>query len=139
MMNSLLYIVWNADPEMFTIPGINWPVRWYGLLFAVAFVGSQFVMNKVYKAELRPQKHLDILTLYIILGTVIGARLGHCIFYDWSFYKNNLLDILKIWEGGLASHGGAIGILVAMWLYCRKTKENWRWIFDRLIIVVAFS
>lgn len=139
MMNSLLYIVWNADPEMFTIPGIDWPVRWYGLLFAVAFVGSQFVMNKVYKTELRPQKDLDILTLYIILGTVIGARLGHCLFYDWDIYKNNLLGILKIWEGGLASHGGAIGILIAMWLYCRKTKENWRWIFDRLIIVVALS
>ena len=74
MLNSLLYIVWNNDPEMFTIPGINWPVRWYGLLFAVAFVGSQVVMNRIYKTENRPQKHLDILTLYIILGTVIGVN-----------------------------------------------------------------
>lgn len=139
MMNSLLYMVWNADPEMFTIPGIDWPVRWYGLLFAVAFVGSQFVMNKVYKAELRPQKDLDILTLYIILGTVLGARLGHVLFYQPEMFVEDPIGVLKIWEGGLASHGGAIGILIAMWLYCRKTKENWRWIFDRLIIVVAFS
>ncbi len=139
MMNSLLYMVWNADPEMFTIPGIEKSVRWYGLLFALAFVGSQFVMNKVYKTELRPQKHLDILTLYIILGTVLGARLGHVLFYQPEMFVEDPIGVLKIWEGGLASHGGAIGILIAMWLYCRKTKENWRWIFDRLIIVVAFS
>ncbi|HEY1039053.1 MAG TPA: prolipoprotein diacylglyceryl transferase [Bacteroidia bacterium] len=139
MINSLLYIVWNADPEMFTIPGINWPVRWYGLLFAVAFVGSQFVMNKIYKTELRSQKDLDILTLYIILGTVLGARLGHVLFYQPEMIFEDPLSIIKIWEGGLASHGGAIGIILAMWLYCRKTKENWRWIFDRLIIVVALS
>ncbi|MCD6068301.1 MAG: prolipoprotein diacylglyceryl transferase [Bacteroidetes bacterium] len=139
MSNHLLYTLWNVAPEMFTIPGIDWPVRWYGFLFAMAFVGSQFVMNKVYKTELRPQKHLDILTLYIILGTVLGARLGHMIFYEPKTLLENPLEVVKIWNGGLASHGGAIGILIAMWLYCRKTKENWRWIFDRLIIVVALS
>ncbi len=134
-----LFINWDVSPEMFTIPGANWPVRWYGLLFAAAFLCSQFVMGKIYKKELRPQSHLDLLTLYIIAGTVIGARLGHCLFYEWDVYKNNLLDIFKVWEGGLASHGGAIGIILAMILYCRKTKENWLWIFDRLIIVVALS
>ena len=139
MSNTLLYVLWNADPEMFTIPGINWPIRWYGLLFATAFIGSQFIMNKVYKTELRSQKDLDTLTLYIILGTVIGARLGHMLFYDFKTTLAHPLDIFKIWEGGLASHGGAIGILIAMWLYCRKTKENWLWIFDRIVIVAALS
>jgi prolipoprotein diacylglyceryltransferase len=139
MSTPFLYALWNASPEIFTIPGIDWPVRWYGFLFAMAFVASQLVMNKIYKTELRPQKHLDILTLYIILGTVIGARLGHMLFYEPKTILENPLEIIMIQKGGLASHGGAIGILLAMWLYCRKTKENWRWIFDRLIIVVALS
>lgn len=139
MKGLFLHIVWNASPEIFTIPGIDWPVRWYGFLFAMAFVGSQFVMNKIYKTELRPQKHLDILTMYIIIGTVVGARLGHMLFYEPKTILENPIEVIKIWNGGLASHGGAIGILLAMWLYCRKTKENWRWIFDRLIIVVALS
>lgn len=134
-----LFINWDVSPDMFTIPGINWPVRWYGLLFAAAFLGSQFIMSKIYKKELRPQSELDVLTLLVIAGTVIGARLGHCFFYDWDAYKNNLLDIFKVWEGGLASHGGAIGIILAMILYCRKTKENWLWIFDRIVIVAALS
>ncbi|MFL5752568.1 MAG: prolipoprotein diacylglyceryl transferase [Bacteroidia bacterium] len=138
-MNSLLYIVWDVDPEMFTIPGIDWPVRWYGLMFAIAFLSSQYVMARVYKDELRPQKHLDLLTLYIIGGTVLGARLGHCLFYDPAHYLAHPFDIIKIWEGGLASHGGAIGIIIGMWLYCRKTKENWLWIFDRIVLVVPLS
>jgi phosphatidylglycerol---prolipoprotein diacylglyceryl transferase len=138
-MHSLLYIVWDADPEMFTIPGINWPVRWYGLLFAFAFLGSQYVMGKVFKAEQRPAKYLDILTIYIVAGTIIGARLGHCLFYQPDYYLSHPLDILKIWEGGLASHGGAMGIILAMWLYCRKTGESLMWLFDRMVIVVPFS
>ena len=138
-MNHLLYIIWNADPEMFTIPGINWPVRWYGLLFATAFILSQIIMTAIFRAEKRSQKDLDTLTLYIILGTVLGARLGHMLFYDFKTVIQHPLDVFKIWEGGLASHGGAIGILIAMWLYCKKTKEDWLWIFDRLIIVVAIS
>jgi len=138
-MSQILYIIWNTDPEMFTIPGINWPVRWYGLLFATAFIFSQLIMTVIFKKEKRTQKDLDTLTLYIILGTVLGARLGHMLFYDFKTVIQNPLDIIKIWEGGLASHGGAIGILIAMWLYCKKTKEDWLWIFDRLIIVVAIS
>lgn len=138
-MTTLLYTIWNANPEIFTIPGIHWPVRWYGLLFAVAFIGSQYVMNKIYKTELRPAKHLDILTLYIIVATVLGARLGHMVFYEPKTILEDPIEILKVWNGGLASHGGAIGILIGMWLYCRKTKEDWKWIFDRLIIVVALS
>lgn len=138
-MSHLLFVVWDADPEMFTIPGINWPVRWYGLLFACAFLGSQYVMGKVFKAEQRPPKYLDILTVYIVAGTIIGARLGHCLFYQPDYFLLHPLDILKIWEGGLASHGGAIGIILAMWLYCRKTGESLMWLFDRITLVVPFS
>ncbi len=138
-MNTLLYIAWNADPTLFTIPGTEREVRWYGLFFALAFACSMYVMAKVYKAEQRPQSQLDILTLFLIAGTVLGARLGHCLFYDPAYYLSNPLDILKVWEGGLASHGGAIGILTGMWLYCRKTKENWLWVFDRIVLVVPLS
>ncbi|MBA3664415.1 MAG: prolipoprotein diacylglyceryl transferase, partial [Bacteroidetes bacterium] len=76
-----LYIHWDPRPEIFTIPGIDWPVRWYGLMWALAFIASHFIMNRVYKAEGRTDKQLDTLTLYIIIGTVLGARIGHCLFY----------------------------------------------------------
>lgn len=134
-----LFINWNANPEIFTIPGIDWPVRWYGLSWALAFIGSHFFMNRIYRTEGRTDKQLDTLTLYIVLATVLGARLGHCLFYDYAYYSKHPLEILKVWEGGLASHGGAIGILTGMWLYCRKTKESWLWLFDRLVVVVPLA
>ena len=134
-----LFINWNPSPEIFTIPGIDWPVRWYGLSWALAFIGCHFFMNRIFNAEGRTEKQLDSLTLYIVLATIIGARVGHCLFYDFAYYSKHPLDILKVYEGGLASHGGALGILTGMWLYCRKTKENWMWLFDRLVVVVPFA
>lgn len=134
-----LFITWNADPNVFTIPGIDWPVRWYGLSWALAFIGSHFFMNRIFKKEGRTDKQLDLLTLYIVIATVLGARLGHCLFYDFAYYSKHPLEILKVWEGGLASHGGAIGIVIGMWLYCRKTKESWLWLFDRLVVVVPLA
>jgi phosphatidylglycerol:prolipoprotein diacylglycerol transferase len=151
-MMLLNYIRWNPSPEIFTIPGIDWPVRWYGLTWALAFIASHFFMNRIFKAEGRSEKELDTLTLYIILGTIIGARLGHCLFYGPWFdevnaegivinegYISHPLNMLKVYEGGLASHGGAIGIITAMILYCRKTKESWLWLFDRLVVVVPLA
>jgi prolipoprotein diacylglyceryl transferase len=148
----LTFIHWNPAPEIFTIPGIDWPVRWYGLMWALAFIASHFFMNRIYKTEGRSEKALDTLTLYIILGTVIGARLGHCLFYGPWFdefnvqgdvinegYLSHPLNMLKVYEGGLASHGGAIGIITAMILYCRKEKESWLWLFDRLVVVVPLA
>lgn len=134
-----LFIVWNPDKEIFTIPGIDWPVRWYGLMWALAFIVSHFIMNRIYRTEKRTEKQLDTLTIYIILGTIIGARLGHCLFYDPEYYLANPIDILKVYEGGLASHGAAVGIVIAMWLYCRKTGESWLWLFDRLVVVVPLA
>ena len=134
-----LFITWNPSPDIFTIPFINWPVRWYGLSWAMAFIGCHFFMNRIFKAEGRTDKQLDSLTLYIIIATILGARLGHCLFYQPEYYLANPIDILKIYEGGLASHGGAIGIIIGMWLYCRTTKESWLWLFDRLVVVVPFA
>lgn len=133
------FIHWNPSPEIFTIPGIDWPVRWYGLMWALSFIGSHFVMNRIYRTEGRTEKDLDLLTLYIIIGTVVGARLGHCLFYDPGYYLSNPIEILKVYEGGLASHGGALGILTGMWMYCRKTKESWLWVFDKIVVVVPLA
>ena len=147
----LNYINWNPSPEIFTIPGIDWPVRWYGLMWALAFIASHFIMNRIFRTEKRSDKALDTLTLYIIFGTVLGARLGHCLFYGPWFdeelsngaviegYLSHPLNMLKVYEGGLASHGGALGILIGMIMYCRKEKESWVWLFDRLVVVVPLA
>ncbi|MCA0430571.1 MAG: prolipoprotein diacylglyceryl transferase [Bacteroidetes bacterium] len=134
-----LIINWNVNKEAFTIPGIDWPVRWYGICWALAFLGAHYFLNKIFKQEGRTDKQLDSLTIYMIVGTVLGARLGHCLFYDFDYYMKFPLDILKIHEGGLASHGGAIGIVLAMVFYCVKQKENWLWLFDRMVVVVPLS
>ncbi len=137
------FIDWNPNPDIFTIPGIDWPVRWYGLLWAVAFILSFVVMNKVYQTEGRTAKQLDMLTIYIIVGTVLGARVGHYLFYEpdllfsdpWEWFVSMITPPFS----GLASHGGALGIIIAMILYCRKTKERQLWLFDRMVIVVPVA
>lgn len=137
------YITWNPSPDIFVIPGINLPIRWYGLLWAIAFIFSHFVMNRVYKAEGRTEKELDLLTLYIILGTIIGARVGHYLFYEYPLLLSDpgewFVSMITPPFSGLASHGGAFGIIAAMVLYCRKTKESWLWLFDRLVITVPLA
>jgi len=82
---------------------------------------------------------LDRLTIYMAIGTIVGARLGHCLFYEPAYYLSNPLLILKVWEGGLASHGAAIGILVALYLLSRKVKKPYLWILDRVVIVIALA
>lgn len=112
--------------------------RWYGLLFASAFVFGYFIMFKMYKHAGRTQEDLDMILFYVLFATVIGARLGHVIFYDLGYYMRNPSEILAIWHGGLASHGAAIGILVAMYLYAKKySGMSFLWIADRVGIVVA--
>lgn len=112
--------------------------RWYGLLFAGAFMFGYFVMFKMYKHAGRTQEDLDMLLFYVLIATVIGARLGHVIFYDLGYYLRNPGEILAIWHGGLASHGAAIGILLAMYFYVKKyTDMSFLWLADRVGVVVA--
>jgi phosphatidylglycerol:prolipoprotein diacylglycerol transferase len=134
-MLILSYITWNVSPEMFSIGPIS--VRWYGLLFASAFIFGYKVMQWVYKFENKPVSDVEQLTVYMILGTVIGARLGHCLFYNPDFYLTNPLEILKVWKGGLASHGAAIGIITSLYFFAKKKKVTPLWILDRIVIVVA--
>lgn len=138
-MNFLLSIVWDVNPEAFTIPFIDWPVRWYGLLFVFGLIVAQYIMFHIFEAEGYAKKNVEDLTIYVVLGTIIGARLGHVFFYDASYYLSNPIEIIMIQKGGLASHGGAIGILTAIYLYGRKYKFRFLWLMDRLVIAVCFT
>lgn len=145
VMTTLSYIIWNANPEIFTLPipflDKELTLRWYGLFFALGFLISQQILYYIFKKEGKPEKDVDTLTIYMVVATVIGARLGHVLFYEPEKYLANPIDIIKIWEGGLASHGGAIGILFALWLYSRKKKpgQNYLQTLDRIVILVALT
>jgi prolipoprotein diacylglyceryl transferase len=134
----LNFIWWDVSPEILKLGPFS--LRWYGLLFALGFVLSYFILNKVYAIDKKPQADLEQLSIYVILGTVIGARLGHCLFYDPSYYLSNPIEILKVWHGGLASHGAAIGIITSIYLTTKKQKDkSMLWILDRVVIVVALA
>ena len=138
-LSSLTFIKWDIDPDLFSIPIVNHPVRWYGLCWAVGLLLSQYIMTFIYKKEGRPDKEMETMSIYIVAGTIIGARLGHVLFYEPMHFLNNPLKVFAIWEGGLASHGGTIGILIAAYLFARKTNVSYLWILDRLTIVAALT
>lgn len=133
----LIYINWNPDPELLSVGSFS--IRWYGVLFATGFFIGYFIVKDFFKREALSMKLLDKLATYLVIATVVGARLGHCLFYEPSYYLSNPLDILKVWEGGLASHGGAIGIVIALWLYSRKYNVKVLWILDRVAIPTALA
>jgi phosphatidylglycerol---prolipoprotein diacylglyceryl transferase len=127
------YLIWNVDPEIFQIGPIA--PRWYGLFFALGFVVGYFVLRRIYRNERRQEENLSDLFLYVFLGTLIGARLGHVLFYQPDYYLARPWEILMIWQGGLASHGGFIGGLIALYLYVRKYNEmSFLELTDRLVI-----
>ncbi len=129
------YIVWNVNPEIFS--GFI-TVRWYGLMFAVGFLIGYEIVARMFKHEGAPERWLGILLVYVVIATIVGARLGHVFFYEWDEYKVDPIRILYIWEGGLASHGGTIAIILAVILYSIfVTKRSPLWTFDRLVIAIA--
>jgi len=131
------HFVWNIDPSIFTIGGFG--PRWYSVLFACAFIASFYLMQYIFKRENKPVETIDSLLIYMVLGTVIGARLGHVFFYDPGYYLSHPLEIVMVWKGGLASHGAGIGILTATYLFCKKHGFNFLWSVDRLVIPIALS
>lgn len=148
-MMTLSYLIWNGDPEIFSFG--SFALRWYGLLFALGFLVSQQILYYIYKSEGKPQADVDTLTIYMVIATVLGARLGHVIFYQPEMLWENPLGVILPFEfqptfrftglQGLASHGGAFGILFALWLYSRKKKpgQNYVQVLDRIVIVVAIT
>lgn len=114
--------------------------RWYGFLFMGSFIVGFILMRQMYIVAGRTMQELDKLLLYVLIATIIGARLGHVIFYDLGYYLRNPSQIIAIWQGGLASHGAAIGIILAMYLYVKKVpKMSFLWLADRVVIVVAIA
>lgn len=133
------YFIWDVSPEIFHIGNIS--IRWYGLLFALGFIIGYEIMTYIFKVEKRKQKDIESLTVVMVLSTVIGARLGHCFFYEPAYYLSHPIEILQVWKGGLASHGAAIGILFGLWLFVHKRKKEYTylWILDRIVITVALA
>lgn len=136
MINFLTYINWNFDPEIFSIGTFS--VRWYGMLFAGGFLFGYNQVEKMFKNENENLKWLDSLFIYLIVATVVGARLGHVFFYGWEYYSKHLIEILYVRQGGLASHGGFVGILIAMIIWSKYiSKRSVLWVLDRVVVPTA--
>lgn len=133
----LTSIHWNVSPEIFRIGGFA--IRYYGVLWALSFYLGYLIFNGFVKREKLPEGFLDSLTVYTAIGTILGARLGHCLFYEPAYYLSHPIDILKVWQGGLASHGAAVGIIIALLLFSWKQKVSWTYVIDRLVITVALA
>lgn len=118
----LSFITWDVDPEAFSLFGRE--IRWYGILWAAGVLCTSLVVQKMYKSEKLPDKWFDSLFIYVLTGLIIGARLGHCLFYEPLEYLSDPISLIKVWEGGLASHGGAIGMVIGVCLYSLKITNR---------------
>ena len=134
---SLPLFVWDVHPTLFTIGPVE--VRYYGLMWALGFIISAYIISNIMKREGYPEKTFDSFFWYALLSTVIGSRLGHCLFYAPGYYLTHPIEILYIHQGGMASHGAAVGLLVGLWLFSRKNKIPYIWSLDRIGILVAIS
>lgn len=141
-------IDWDVSPEI--IGGSGFSLRWYSLLFAAGFFIGYLIVKRMFQSEKAPLEWLDSLLLYIVLATIIGARLGHCLFYDWDYFSQHPLEIFLPVKfeptfrftgfQGLASHGGALGIILALWLWSRRvSKRPLLWILDRIVVPTALA
>jgi len=150
------YLTFDPDRNIFVIPYLHHPVTWYGFLFALGFLASFFLVKKIFTDFLSDPKQpendtkikatqlTDRLALLVAIGAVLGARLGHVFFYDWDYYKTNPIDIFKIWQGGLASHGGAIGVFIALVFFVWFTRKQaprltFLAVLDALVVPVALA
>ncbi len=138
MTNDVSFFVWDFDPVMVSFGSLT--IRWYGLMFALAFMFGFQLIQWVYKREGKPSEDLDSLFMYMVFGTIIGARLGHCFFYQADYFMAHPLEIFQVWKGGLASHGAAIGILTSLFIFSKTHKEQpYWWLVSRMTLIVALS
>lgn len=145
----LNYIHWNPDPEIVNIFGIS--IRYYGLLFVSGLILCIYILGWIYKRENIPSEHLEYLSIFGMIGILAGARLGHCLFYEPSYYLSHPLEMILpvtfppgggvkfIGYQGLASHGGALGLLIALYFYSRKTKHSMIDTIDLIAVVAALE
>lgn len=137
-MYFLSYVYWDVRPELFRLGPLG--VRWYGLFFAILFAIGLLIVRWQFRLEHKDETSLDKLLLYMIVGTIVGARLGHCLFYDPIYYFHHPLETIEIWQGGLASHGGAAGILVSLYFYTRcRPDQPYLWLLDRIVVPTAMG
>ena len=129
------HFIWNIDPVLLSLGPIT--IHWYGAIFASSIFAGLYYMKWVYQQEKQNVESLDNLLVYVVIGIIVGARLGHCFFYDPDYYFSNPMKILAIWEGGLASHGGGLGAIIGTYFYSRKNPFSLIWLLDRLAIATA--
>ena len=133
-----MLIHWSVSPEIYEIGPVR--LRWYGLMFLTGFAIGYQLMREVCIKENKPVEKLESLLIYLVLATMIGARLGHCLFYDPVHFLTHPLDILKVYEGGLASHGGGLGVITALILFSRRNPEfSMWWLLDRISIFTVMT
>jgi len=134
----LAYVYWDVDPVLLHLGPLG--IRYYGLLFATGFVIGYYLLRYMYKKEGAPLEEIDKMSLYVILGAVIGARLGHVLFYEPGYYLQNPGEILAVWHGGLASHGGAIGLAIGLWLYGKRSwNKSELYVMDRIAMLTPLA
>lgn len=132
-----LAITWDMNPIMLNLGFLE--IRYYGLCWALALGIGLWIFSKIFKRENLSDKTLDSLFWYAVLATVIGARLGHCYFYEPAYYLSHPAEVLQIWNGGLASHGAAFGLLIGLYLFSRKNRLSYIWILDRIGIAITIG
>ncbi|UOQ69695.1 prolipoprotein diacylglyceryl transferase (plasmid) [Hymenobacter volaticus] len=129
-------LTWTTSPILYNFG--FWQLTWYGVFFSSGFVLGSFGLRHIFRTERVPLFWVDSITGYVVLGTVLGARLGHCVFYDWAYFSQHPLEIFFVFPwAGLASHGAAIGILLVTWLFSRRHHFDYLWVLDRIVIMVA--
>lgn len=134
----LAFVTWNVDPVLFSLG--PFAVRWYGLMFVIGFFIGYQIVAKMFKHEGAPESWLGTLLTYLVVCTIVGARLGHVFFYEWDYYSAHPAEILKIWNGGLASHGGTIAIIIGMWIFCHFVAHKpMSWVIDKIVAPVALT
>ena len=139
---DLLAVIWDLDPVLLKLGPLE--IRFYSLLFVAGLYPLGFwIVKQFYKREGAPLDLLEPLLYALFIGTLVGARLGHCLFYDPWYYLAQPVEILKVWEGGLASHGGAIGCVIAIYWYAKKYGKkvgfDFWWVVDRVVIATCFA
>jgi len=131
------HFIWDIDPILFHLGPLQ--LRWYGLLFVGSFFIGIWVLEWIFKRESKDPKVLDNFLLYAIIGAVVGSRLMHCLAYEPDFYLSHPIEILKVYKGGLASHGGMLGVISAIYLFCKRYQISFAWMLARVTIPGAIT